>query len=217
MLQFSLFGFPIRIHWLFWLNTALLGGALQAQTPEQMRLVAVWIAIAFLSILIHELGHAFVMRRLGDRRVEVILYAFGGLAAGSSWRSRREQILVSAAGPGAQMLAGLLVWFMALSLPPGPLLVRYALGNFLFISFFWAILNLLPVLPLDGGRITEAVLGPSRERTTLTVSLVCASGLALYMLAYQGQIFAALFFGMLAYNNYQALNRRPEVPWMSVR
>ena len=217
MLQFSLFGFPIRVHWLFWLNTALLGGALQAQTPEQMRLVAVWIAVAFLSILIHELGHALVMRRLGDRRVEIILYAFGGLAAGSTWRSRREQIWVSVAGPGAQILVGLLVWLLALSLPPGPLLVRYAIGNFLFVSFFWAVLNLLPVLPLDGGRITEAVLGPARERTTLNVSLLCAAALAFYMIAVERQLFAAIFFGMLAYNNYQALNRRPEVPWMNVR
>jgi Zn-dependent protease len=182
-----------------------------------MRGVAMWIGVAFLSILIHELGHALVMRRFGDRRVEIVLYAFGGFAAGSSWHSRREQILISAAGPAAQILGGAIVWLLALSLPPGPPLMQYAIGSFLWVSFFWAFLNLLPVLPLDGGRITEAVLGPQRERTTLSISLVCAGALAIYMLAVQGQIFAALFFGMLAYNNVQALNRRPEVPWMNVR
>jgi anhydro-N-acetylmuramic acid kinase len=67
MLHFTLFGFPIRIHWLFWLNSALLGGAFSARTPSEMQGVAVWIAMVFLSILIHELGHALVMRRFGQR------------------------------------------------------------------------------------------------------------------------------------------------------
>jgi stage IV sporulation protein FB len=217
MLQFPLFGFPIRIHWLFWLNSALLGGAFGARTPTQFQGVLVWIGMVFLSILIHELGHAFAMRRFGDRRVEIVLYAFGGLAIGSSWRSRTEQILVSAAGPAAQIAVGFLVWFLTSSLRVDSLLVKYALGSFVFVSIFWGALNLLPIIPMDGGRISEAMFGPSKERLALTLSFICAVAIAAYMGLLLGQLFAALFFGMLAYNNFQRLNQRPQVPWMNVR
>lgn len=217
MLQFSLFGFPIRIHWLFWLNSALLGGAFTARTPTEMQGVVVWIAMVFLSILIHELGHALVMRRFGERHAEIILYAFGGLAIGSGWRSRREQILISAAGPGLQIGVGLLLWFLTRSIPMDSPLLNYAVGSFLFISIFWGALNLLPIIPMDGGRISEALFGPQRERTALGLSLVCAVALAVYMGLLNGQLFAAVFFGMLAYNNWQRLNRAEQLPWMNVR
>ena len=216
MLHFTLFGFPIRIHWLFWLNSALLGGAFSARTPSEMQGVAVWIAMVFLSILIHELGHALVMRRFGERRAEIILYAFGGLAIGSAWRTRREQILISAAGPALQIGAGLLLWFATSTLHIESSLLRFAIGSFLFISIFWGALNLLPIIPMDGGRISEAAFGPAKERLALTISLVCAVALALYMGISQGQLFAALFFGMLAYNNWQRLNRAEQLPWMNV-
>ena len=217
MLQFPLFGFPIRIHWLFWLNSALLGGAFTARTPTEMQGVVIWIAMVFLSILIHELGHALVMRKFGERNAEIILYAFGGLAIGSGWRSRREQILISAAGPALQIGVGLLVWFVARSVRIESILVNYAINSFLFISIFWGALNLLPIIPLDGGRISEAAFGPPRERTALGLSFVCAVALALYMGLLNGQLFAAIFFGMLAYNNWQRLNRAEQLPWMNVR
>lgn len=217
MLSFTLFGFPVRIHWLFWLNSALLGGALNAQTPREIQRVAVWVAMAFLSILIHELGHALVMRRFGDRRVGIVLYAFGGLAKGSGWRSRNEQILVSAAGPALQAAVAALLWVATRGVvPQDPWLLRHAIGVFIFISLFWAAFNLLPIIPMDGGRISEAFLGPSRERLAYGISLAFAGALAGYML-WKGALFPALFFGMLGWNNYQRLNHRPQIPWMDAR
>lgn len=217
MWQFSLFGFPVSVHWMFWLNTALLGGAINARTPQEMQGVAVWMAMAFLSILIHELGHALVMRHFGDRRVGIVLYALGGLATGSGWRSRREQILISAAGPALQMLSAVLVWSLAIGLTPeSPWLLRHAAQAFIVVSLFWGVLNLLPIIPMDGGRISESVLGPSRERLAYGLSLVLAGMLAVYLLTI-GALFAALFFGMLGWNNWQRLNHRPQIPWMDVR
>lgn len=217
MWQFSLLGFPVRVHWLFWLNSALLGGAFYARSPREMQGVVVWMAMVFLSILIHELGHALTMRRFGDRRVEIVLYALGGLAVGSGWRGRKEQILVSAAGPALQMTAGALVWMLATRFTPDHAwLLRRAADSFVFVSLFWGALNLLPIIPLDGGRISEAFLGPSRERLAYGISLILAGALAVYMLTI-GAIFAALFFGMLCWNNWQRLNHRPQIPWMDVR
>lgn len=95
MLRFTLFDFPVIIHWFFWVNVALLGGALNASSPRQIQMLAGWVLAAFLSVLIHELGHGFAMRRFGDRRVDILLYAFGGVARGGAG-CRDEKIWQSA-------------------------------------------------------------------------------------------------------------------------
>lgn len=239
MLRFTLFGFPILIHWMFWLNSALMGGALSASSPEQLRGLLAWVVAVFLSILIHELGHALTMRNFGDRRVGIVLYAFGGLAQGSQLRTRREDFLVSAAGPGLQILVGLAAgWSISLWRPPF-LWLHQMLDGFTVVSIFWALLNLVPILPLDGGRLCQAYLGPNKQRQVLTISIVCAGALALLSferdlwLGLQnsvlrlleirvgnrvgGGIFTLLIFGMLAWNNWKQLRNEPQIPWMNAR
>lgn len=239
MLRFPLFGFPIVIHWMFWLNSALMGGALGASSPGQLRSLLAWMVAVLLSILIHELGHALTMRNFGDRRVGVVLYAFGGLAQGSRHLTRREDVMVTAAGPALQILAGLAAgWSITLWRPPS-LWLHQMLDSFTAVSLFWALLNLIPIIPLDGGRLCAALLGRTGQKTALKVSLVCAAALAL--LAFEdglwvglqngilnllqvdvytrvgGGIFALLVFGMLAYNNWKALRQEPQIPWMNAR
>ena len=98
---FRIFDFPTRVHWLFWIVTAVLG--MNTGSP---RGVFIWIFVVFVSILVHELGHAFVMRRFGEG-ARIVLHSFGGLAisetgyGGYRERSPREQILISLAGPFA--------------------------------------------------------------------------------------------------------------------
>ncbi|MFC5457014.1 metalloprotease [Prosthecobacter fluviatilis] len=239
MLRFTLFGFPVQIHWMFWLNTALMGGAFSADTPEGFRSVLAWVVAVLLSVLIHELGHAMAMRNYGDRRVGIVLYAFGGLAIGSRPRTRQEDFLVSAAGPGLEILAGLAVgWSITLWPPPSPWL-HQMLDAFTVVSIFWALLNLMPVLPLDGGHLCQAWLGPRKKRQALTISIVCAVCLALLSvigdlwLRLQNTVlslldidagirvgsglFTLLLFGMLAWNNWKELQNEPQIPWMNAR
>lgn len=239
MLQFTLFGFPIQIHWIFWLNTALMGGGMSANTPEQFRGLLAWVAAVLLSILIHELGHALAMRNYGDRRVGIVLYAFGGLAIGSKPRTRQEDFLVSAAGPGLQILVGLAVgWSMTLWPPPW-LWLHQMMDAFTVVSIFWALLNLVPVLPLDGGHLCQAYLGPRKKRQVLLISITCAVALALLSVTSDlwlglqngvlnlldidadirvgSGIFTLLVFGMLAWNNWKELQNEPQIPWMNAR
>ncbi|MFN0077377.1 MAG: site-2 protease family protein [Prosthecobacter sp.] len=239
MLRFTLFGFPILIHWIFWLNTALMGGALSANSPEQLRGLLGWMVAVFLSILIHELGHALTMRNYGDRRVSIALYAFGGLAQGSNMLTRKEDLIISAAGPGLQILFGLAVgWSITLWRVSSPWL-HEMLDAFTVISLFWALLNLVPIVPLDGGRLCLAWLGPGKQRQALTISLVCAAAMAaisferdlwlglqnsvLRLLDIRagtrvgGGMFTLIFFGMLAWNNWKQLRHEPQIPWMNAR
>jgi len=113
-LRFTVARVPVRVHPLFWLVAALLG--FSAGDPV---FVLIWVGVVFVSILVHEFGHAIAMRHYGESP-RVVLHALGGLtiAEPTPWGGRwanvspggRQQILISAAGPGAGfLLAGLVL------------------------------------------------------------------------------------------------------------
>lgn len=205
-LHFVLFGFPVRIHPFFWLIAVLLGLG-----SSEMIGVFVWVAAVFVSILVHELGHALVMRA-GGLKPRIVLHGMGGLAipdrpysghrAGTAW-----QIFTSAAGPGAGfLLAGLVVAGLFLTkyafrvvfvFPYGPIVVPTALigspalthfiYSLLLICITWGLVNLLPIYPLDGGNIAREVLLRIDTRTgirrSLMLSVAAASVIAAFSLA----------------------------------
>ena len=201
MWRFTLFGFPIVVHWQFWLTTALLGGNMG------MSWLLLWVAIVFVSILGHELGHALAMRRFGDRNVGISLYAFGGLAQGGYWRSRNQQIIISAAGPAFSAALGLLGWLVSAILGAESGAAEIALTFWLWVNIGWTLFNLLPVIPLDGGRISEALFGPARAPQAYKVSMIVAIVIGVFALAF-GNLWVALLFGMMAYANWQQINGR---------
>ena len=151
MLQFRLFGFPVSVHAFFWLTVALLGGIDSATTPRGMQALLGWVVVAFVSVMIHELGHAFTMRHFGDRYVTIMLYAFGGAAQPSRAMPRKESFIISAAGPFFQIAAAVVVWWLMDFWQPEHWLAATMLEQFVDISVFWAVLNLAPIIPLDGG------------------------------------------------------------------
>ncbi len=108
--NFSLLGISVRVHPFFWVVALILGVNL-----KDPKLVLIWMVVVFVSIVIHEFGHALTMRRLG-LNPHVVLYSFGGLAIADRnfGYGRREtpqtNILISFAGPAAGFLfAGLLL------------------------------------------------------------------------------------------------------------
>jgi len=228
-LNFSLFGVPVRIHPMFWLIALL-------TTCQEKAIVAIftWIMAVFLAILLHELGHALVLKKFGHRPW-IILYALGGLTAHDPRDSRRfgkhdslEQIVVSAAGPVAGFLGAaclVLALFAAgrgeelLFGDPWGLLPRLKLhfpiswfdvflNDVFYVSIFWGLINLLPIYPLDGGQIAREIFLKVRLRggirESLLLSLVAAVAMALYGLKQQNY-FVAVLFASLAYGNYSAL------------
>src|SRR3954468_12089221 len=102
-LRFRLFGFPVRVHPLFWV-VALLMGNPDLDRPQALARLALWILVVFGSILLHELGHAFAFRFYGCRGVAVDLFWFGGLASAEQRpRGHWPNIFISLAGPAAQL------------------------------------------------------------------------------------------------------------------
>jgi stage IV sporulation protein FB len=101
-LHFRAFGVPVRVHPMFWFVSLLLG--LGGSGPAEPLQTVLWVAVVFVSILVHELGHAFLQTRSGGHP-RITLYSFGGLAyCDDCDRSPRSQILISLAGPVAGFL-----------------------------------------------------------------------------------------------------------------
>lgn len=99
-IHFRLAGMPVRIHPFFWVSTLIIGiSGTGGQTPPAE--LFVWIIAVFVSILVHELGHAVVQRHYGGHP-RIIMHGFGGLAVCSDCdRSTKSQIIISLAGPMA--------------------------------------------------------------------------------------------------------------------
>ena len=212
-LHFRLFGFPIRVHPFFWVVILILGmgglGGGQADPVDTL----IWVAVAFISILVHELGHAVLQRRYGGHPW-ITLYGMGGLSSCDDCdRSPVSQILISAAGPIAGfLLAGgiLLLIYSRLLEPIASPAVNLAIDDLLWINIWWGLLNLLPIYPLDGGRIARELFtlkGNVRQGVvqSLWLSVVLAGVCGVFGLLWRQSLYMLLIFGYLAYVNYQTI------------
>lgn len=145
----------------------------QTGTPLAVLVASMLGVLLGVSVLAHELGHCVVARWVGIEVIAVRLYLLGGvseLAAGP--RTARAEALVAAAGPAVSGLLAGVFWLALQPTQAGTLgwlvLLLLALSN-LIIALF----NLLPALPLDGGRVIRAgIWGASGSRRAGTVAAV---------------------------------------------
>ena len=209
MIRFSIFGIPVEIQPIFWISLIILGGASSADSAAAILTIGLFVLAGFISILVHELGHALAARAFGAHSA-ITLQAFGGYAAYSGGLLNRWQsFLVTAAGPGIQILLGVAVFFLLRALPELSDNGDHFLHTLILISFFWAILNLLPVVPLDGGQMLNALLGPSHIKITLWVTIIVAVVVGVLMFTQTGSIIFPIFLGMFAWQAFQGLKQHP--------
>jgi len=194
-LRFSIFGIPVRVHPLFWLIALLLGSS-----STNFMDVLIWVVAIFISILIHELGHALAMRWFGQSS-QIILHFAGGLttpqpaAWGSGWANvaltANQEIFITLAGPGAGflfaaillaltgILGGSIVITTLLGFIPMPIagfpggnsVINLLIVSLLWVNIFWGLINLVPVHPLDGGNVARHLFIKSNPWDGLRKSL----------------------------------------------
>lgn len=200
-INFSLFGFPVRVHPAFFIMPLLLGSPMLGGEGNAGVQLLVLTIVFFGSILFHELGHSLAMKYYGIRS-HIVLYWLGGLAVpeGSSFGTRRPytsnaQIIVSLAGPFFNfLLGGVLIGLIYLV---GGSVVYEQIGLFpmvyprlggttfqgneaagvfflagLFANIVWGVLNLVPVYPLDGGQVARQVFLQADQRSGLRNSIL---------------------------------------------
>ncbi|WP_420464009.1 M50 family metallopeptidase [Candidatus Palauibacter sp.] len=165
------FGFPIRIDYSWFPVAALVIWTFSTREfPRALPFypssayLAMGTAAAllfFLSVLLHELGHALAGRMRGVTVEHITLFIFGGIAqARDEPRRPLDEFLLTAAGPLTSLaLAGLFhaarlaaeAWYAS---PP----VITVLGFLALLNFVLAVFNMIPGFPLDGGRIFRSIV-----------------------------------------------------------
>lgn len=151
-------GIPIKLHWSLLLIVLLL--VLDWGLPGVFAGV-----LLFGSVLLHELGHAFVARFFRIPIRSITLHLLGGAALMERHpRTPREELLIAAAGPAVSLALGVLglVLLFVSGVSPDPLAPGFValIPYFAFLNLAMGIFNLLPALPMDGGRILRALLAP---------------------------------------------------------
>jgi stage IV sporulation protein FB len=197
---------PIRIYPTFWLFAALIGYV----NSQSLIGTLIWVGIIFVSVLFHEFGHALTAKGFGqDPRIELV--AMGGLTYHDGQKlSFWKQFFIVFNGP----LFGFILALSALLLLQVPSLSEGLTGSILTLTYrvnlFWTVINLLPVMPLDGGQllrvILEGMLGLKGFKYAMVASLVISLGISLFFFVSQGYLIGALFF-LLAFQSYDTLRR----------
>ena len=189
-------GFPVGVHWWFWLTMFLLGGGALGQNS------VLFVLAAFLSVMVHELGHALAGKKFGAYP-SIYLHGFGGVTTlPGAYFSRNQSMWVSFAGPLASMGLALASWTVLPAMASMPQMSKIFVANLFIMNVFWTILNLLPIQPLDGGQIFRDFMGPHRRNIVRWMSVIIASLVAFYALRV-GQLFLCMMMAYMAFMNYQ--------------
>ena len=186
-------GVRISIHWSWLVVFALITWTLAASVfPEQnpglsdgayvgMGLAAT--VVFFGSLLLHELGHAFQARRERMEIDGITLWLFGGVAAfRGDFPSAMAELRIALAGP--LVTAALTFGFVLLAVLGLPEAADRVVAWLAAINLILLLFNLLPALPLDGGRVLHAVVWRMRDRrVATTVGTNAGRGLAFLLIA----------------------------------
>ena len=113
--------------------------------------------VLYLSVLLHEASHAVMARRFGFPVTSITLHFLGGMTAiEGEARRPREEFWIAVVGPITSVLVGVgavALWFVT---PDG--LLRMAVEGLAGANLLVGVLNLVPGLPLDGGRVLKSAV-----------------------------------------------------------
>lgn len=185
---FNFQGSPVVLKWWF----LLLFGFLDP----------IWVLAVFFSILLHEMGHAYMANKLGYRVSGIDIDIFSGSAKIESNMHERDSIKITVSGPIVNLILCLIslpfLYFDLNDRTNDLVNMIFTINGILFIS------NILPIYPTDGGRILRDILLIKNRRNAIKVSCVVTIIFS-SLIAVIGIIFGhwiisifAIFFGFLA-------------------
>lgn len=219
-LKFRLFGIPVVIAPSFLVIAAILGAGGNASMTD----IAIWVGVVTFSIVVHELGHGLTAKAFGADP-HISLMSTGGLTRHAPLGTRGRDILVILAGPAAgfAFIGALAVGLSAAGTPfetstslpwitwpsmDDPV-AKKVLFYLAYINIGWGIVNLFPVLPLDGGQfmqhILELIAGERAAVLALGISALTGGAVAVLFYMWFKSVFMLLVFGYLAVTSGLAL------------
>lgn len=198
-------GIEIGVNWSWLVIFALLtwslaSGVFPDQDPGRSSGTYVAMAVVaallfFVSLLAHELGHAVVARRRGMELDGITLWLFGGVARFKGmFPSATAELEIALAGPLVSLAIGvacsLIAW--GVSMPSSIDGVLAWLG---YVNLILLVFNLLPALPLDGGRVLRALLWRARGDFAWATNVAASIGRGFGYLLIAGGVFLFIFQG----------------------
>ncbi|HYF49832.1 MAG TPA: site-2 protease family protein [Planctomycetota bacterium] len=229
-LKFSLLRVPIRVSIWYWLVSLLFA---YRSSPNDFRIVLIIMACMFVSILVHEFGHIFCQKHYGDRNNHIVFWMLGGLAIPSiAAPGMAARIWISLWGPFAGFILGAIVyaiggvlygWDFPLSAAPfgSNFFLFVAIDNLFWFNVAWGLMNLMPILPLDGGNIMRALADRKRKPQSWGWQFSGYVGLVIFGISmalaffvpgvpYIGDLYVGIFFlilGIIGFVNAWQIRR----------
>jgi Zn-dependent protease/CBS domain-containing protein len=200
----SIRGIEIGVNWSWFVVFALIvwtlaTGIFPDQNPGQSDAAYAGMAVVaaaafFASLLAHELGHAFQARREGLAIDGITLWLFGGVARfKGEFPSAGAEFRIAVAGPLVSLAIG--VGCMLVALAPLPTVVDGVVSWLGYINLVLLVFNLLPALPLDGGRVLRAALWKGRNDFAWATRTAAGIGRGFGYLMIAGGVFLFIFEG----------------------
>lgn len=169
---FRAFGIRVFLHWTWFLLAAFL--VLRDAEYARWQYKVFELVALFGIVVLHEFGHALACRSVGGRAYEIVLNPLGGYALVAPPMRPGAELWSIAAGPLVNVVLAPVIgiaWYAASEVDGAPRDLVLFFKNLTFMNAALAIFNLLPIFPLDGGRILRALLwffvGPA---TSLTIA-----------------------------------------------
>jgi Zn-dependent protease len=221
---FRVFGIQLAVHASFMLLLAYWGyqGWLEGGVVGMVWSVGL-IVLFFVCVILHELGHSLTARRYGINVPRILLLPIGGMAEFDRIpRKPSQELLITAAGPAVNfLLVALLLPLVWGGFSSREEISEYSTVGLIFqlwrANLIMGIFNLVPVFPMDGGRIFRALLATKLPYLRATwwavmVGRVLAVGFIGWAL-YTNQVMLAVLFTFILFagnNEYQVALRRDQ-------
>ncbi len=220
-MKFTFLKIPVLIHPSFWISLVFFVGVYDSLSYEKLILGLVFI----FSLLFHEYGHGLTAQYFG-KNPKIDLIAFGGSTSYyDSSLTKKQRFLITLNGP---LFTGILI-LLSYYLLKADISLNYYMRYFLYVTMrlniFWGIINLIPIYPLDGGKllayILETSFGEKGLKTSLFIGnisaiLACIYGFGnnYYIIGYLSLIYGLqnlqkyyqVGFGFHKKNNYTLYN-----------
>jgi Zn-dependent protease len=189
----TMFGIPIRVHatlLLLFVWVATQASQANANIVRELLLVTLLLAC----VLLHEIGHALAAKRFGISTRDIVLYPFGGIASIQGSPKPFAELIIAIAGPAVNVIIAFLLAFF-FTIPEDANLILASedvVPRLLVANVFLVVFNLIPALPMDGGRVLRAALALAGIRSATAMSARLSQLISLLMAGYALYIFSPI-------------------------
>ena len=207
-MRFKFLNIPVTILPNFWIFLIFFSNLFHAPSIEGLIISA----IMMFSLLIHEWGHAVTAVHFGGKP-EIILESFGGRACyDPQGMTAKHHFLITLNGPLLQSVLVVIPYFLLkMDLISPSSLMGFVMYVMMKLNLYWILLNLIPVMPLDGGYLVLHFLEKRMDERALPITAsigLIAAICVIPFLVKNGFYFFSVLVGVYAFQNIQLLRSR---------